>query len=71
MGKRPGTTAVARTDGDDVNLVTTSASGELPNHPEANGGRAYGGTKPTILNQPKEPRKRISTVPTAATPKSF
>ena len=53
MGKRPGTTAVAGTDGDDVNLVTTSASGELPNHPEANGGRAYGETKPTILNPSK------------------
>ena len=25
----------ARIDGGDVNLVTTSASGELPNHPEA------------------------------------
>ncbi len=33
-GKRPRTAVDARRDGDDVNLVTTSASGELPNHPE-------------------------------------
>jgi len=79
MGKRPGTTAVARTDGDDVNLVTTSASGELPNHPEASGGREYGETKPTILNPvknrvsvsqpyPRPPRPNLFNIPVANHP---
>ncbi len=34
-GPSPRTAVDARIDGDDVNLVTTSASGELQNHPEA------------------------------------
>jgi hypothetical protein len=34
-GPSPRTAVDARIDGGDVNLVTTSASGELQNHPEA------------------------------------
>ncbi len=53
---RPRTAVDARTDGDDVNLVTTSASGELPNHPETKAAveQASPETNAT-LNPRKEP----------------
>ncbi len=55
-GKRPRTAVDARTDGDDVKLVTTSASGELPNHPETKAAveQASPETNAT-LNPRKEP----------------
>ena len=46
----------ARTDGDDVNLVTTSASGELPNHPETKAAVEQGSPETNAtLNPRKEP----------------